>query len=103
MNLAIVQTLLQTLLSLALSMTTSKQADAIIQALINVLPWAIKEAESLVPAIKNIVAVLKGNSAVTDAQMQALSALDAQADKAFEDSLSAYLSSHLAGTVGAAS
>ena len=48
------------------------------------LPLLGGEIKALYTPIKNIIAVLKGNDAVTQADKDALHALDAQADAAFE-------------------
>lgn len=87
-------TILQSFLTLALSATSSKQIQAIIEALIGILPWAIKEAQDLAPMIRNIIAVLQGNDAVTADQLAALAALDANADSGFEDAVAAYGKNH---------
>ena len=95
-----VEAILETFLTLALQATSSKQVQAIITALIAILPWAIKEAQDLVQPIRNIITVLQNNGSVTDQQMQALQALDADADQGFEDAVTAYLKNHPSTAVG---
>jgi len=56
----------------------------VIQALTTLIPLIVKEAQDLVPEVKNIIAALKDNAAVTDDQWTQLEALDAQVDADFE-------------------
>jgi hypothetical protein len=50
---------------------------------------ATAEVEAVLPMIKNIIAALKSNGAVTADQMAALNALDAATDAAFEQAAAA--------------
>lgn len=54
------------------------------------LPVIVTEASDLITPVKNIIAALSSNSAVTADQLAALQALDAQADAGFDAALAAY-------------
>ena len=58
--------------------------ETVISVLMQLIPVAVQEGETLVAPIKNIIAALSGNDAVTPAQLTTLQALDAQVDAAFE-------------------
>lgn len=62
----------------------SPQIDAIIGVLINLIPEAVKEVEQVGPIIANVIAALRGNTAITSAQLQALATVETQYDQAFE-------------------
>lgn len=72
----------------------AKTINAILNLLIQIVPFAIKEVEAVVPAIKAIIAALSQNPAATEDQLSALAALDASTDAGFEDAVSAYLANH---------
>lgn len=57
---------------------------SIISMLEQAIPLLVKEYQSVAPMIKNIIAVLRNNNAVTDDQQAQLNVLDAQTDAAFE-------------------
>ena len=85
------ETILLTVLGdLAPLVTSSSEIGAIITGLETYLPLITAEASDLITPIKNIIAALQGNSAVTTDQLTALQALDAQADAAFDAALAAY-------------
>ena len=77
-----------TLLTLIASIAGSLNDAAAIANVITVLEqWitaGIEEVESVGPMIKNIIAALQSNSAITADQMTQLQALDAATDAAFE-------------------
>ena len=56
----------------------------VIAALTTLIPAVIQEAKDLLPMVKSIIATLKGDSAATQAQLDALDALDKQVDDAFD-------------------
>lgn len=56
----------------------------VISALTTLIPVVIQEAQDLLPMVKSIIATLKGDSAATQAQLDALDALDKQVDDAFD-------------------
>lgn len=56
----------------------------IIEGLVTLIPILIKEYQSLVPMVQNIISVLKNNNQVTPDQWTQLDALEAQIDAAFE-------------------
>lgn len=58
--------------------------DKVIALLVEIIPLVEKEAETVIPYIKNIIAALQGNAATTADQLSQLAALDAAADQAFE-------------------
>lgn len=63
---------------------SSSAISAIISALIQIVPTVVQEIEDVAPIIKNIIAALQSNAAITPAQLDQLAALDAQVDAAFE-------------------
>lgn len=82
--------LLTVLGDIAPLITNSNEIGAIINGLQTYLPLITAEASDLIQPVKNIIAALQGNSAVTADQLTALQALDAQADAAFDAALAAY-------------
>ena len=62
----------------------STAITSIINALIQIVPALINTVEDVVPMVKNIIAALQSNTAVTPDQLAQLQALDAQVDAAFE-------------------
>jgi predicted histidine transporter YuiF (NhaC family) len=56
----------------------------VITTLTQLIPVAVSEGQALLTPIKNIIAALSGNDAVTPAELTQLQALDAQTDAAFE-------------------
>lgn len=82
---AIISTLLTVLLQIAGQSLTSANAQAIISALTQALPTIIKEFADLVPIVQNIINVIQNSGAdLTQAQWDALAALNKQCDDAFE-------------------
>lgn len=62
----------------------SSIVETIINAIIQVLPVIISEANDLIPYVRNIIAALSSNPATTADQLATLQSLDKQADDAFE-------------------
>ena len=62
----------------------STAITSIINALVQIVPALISTIEDVVPMVKNIIAALQSNTAVTPDQLAQLQALDAQVDAAFE-------------------
>jgi hypothetical protein len=95
MNSSIIITLLQLVQTLLPQIgVNSKAVTTIIGTLIQLVPIVIKEAQEVLPAIRNIIAALSANPATTDEQLATLKALDADVDAAFEDAVTAYLTNH---------
>lgn len=63
---------------------TTDLIATIIEDLIQIVPVVIKEAQDLLPVIKNIIAALQSNPASVSDQLDALDQLDAQVDAAFD-------------------
>jgi len=66
------------------SLTSSAVVQQVINALIQVIPVLVKEAQDLMPMVKNIIAALSSNPASTADQLATLKALDQLTDSAFE-------------------
>lgn len=64
--------------------TSSTHISSIISTLIALIPAVAQEAADLIVPIKNIIAQLQNNGAVTPEQIVALQVLDKQCDDAFE-------------------
>ena len=62
----------------------SSAITSVINALVQIVPALITTVEDVVPMVKNIIAALQSNTAVTADQLAQLQALDAQVDAAFE-------------------
>lgn len=62
----------------------SSAITSVITALVQIVPTLITTVEDVVPMVKNIIAALQSNTAVTADQLAQLQALDAQVDAAFE-------------------
>lgn len=60
------------------------EITAVITTLSQIIPALVGEVEDVVPMIKNIIAALQSNTAITPEQQAQLAALDAQCDQAFE-------------------
>ncbi len=56
----------------------------IVSGLVALVPLLIKEYNDAIPFIKNVIALLKGNNAITSDQLQTLDTLETQIDAAFE-------------------
>lgn len=80
---AAVVALLTQLLPL-LSTSAAGTVVAVINALVQIIPVVVQEAEDLITPIKNVIAALSANPATTTAQLATLATLDAQCDAAFE-------------------
>lgn len=81
---SIVTGILAILQALVPSITTSATVQTIINSLIQIIPVLVKEAQDLVPMVKNIIAALGSNPASTAEQLATLKALDQLTDAAFE-------------------
>lgn len=92
MNYAVIQTFLTLVQALLPQIgLNSKVVNTILNALIQLVPVAIKEAQEVLPAIQNIINALSANPATTEQQLATLKALDAQVDAAFEAAVADYL------------
>jgi len=76
--------LLTLLVTIVSGLSGSSQIASVIATLQQIVQTGIAEIEAVGPFIKNIIAALKNNSAVTADQMTALEQLDQQTDAAFE-------------------
>ncbi len=94
MNIQLIATFLSLLLSVVPQMTNSQQVNSAVNFIQQIIPMLVKEYSDLLPIVKNILALLKQNGAVTPEQNAAMMAVDAQIDKAFDDALAAYLANH---------
>lgn len=61
--------------------------NSIIDVLAKWVPLITDEVQSIVPAIKNIIAALSANPATTAQQLDDLQKLDAQVDAAFDQAV----------------
>lgn len=83
---------MQTIITLILSIladlvpmvSNSSTAGKIIAMLQNILPALVGELQALISPVKNIIAALQGNGALTADQVAALQALDAECDAALD-------------------
>lgn len=80
----IVSAVLAILQAIVPSLSTSATVQTVINALIQIIPVLVKEAQDLVPMVKNIIAALGSNPASTADQLATLKALDQLTDAAFE-------------------
>ncbi|NTG86223.1 hypothetical protein G6L15_08695 [Agrobacterium rhizogenes] len=94
MNIQLIASFLSLLLSAIPQMSNSQQINSVVAWLQQIIPTLVQEYQDLLPVVKNIIALLKQNTAVTAEQNAAMQAVDAQIDKAFDDALAAYLVNH---------
>jgi hypothetical protein len=80
----VINALLAVITQIAPNIGVSKTIQAIIDALIALIPILIKEYQDIVPIVQSIIADLKSNAAVTPEQMQSLEDLEAKYDADFE-------------------
>lgn len=77
--------LVQLLTTIAPTVTSSSTVEAIISALVNLIPALVGELTALITPVKNIIAALQAGSApLTSAQIATLTTLDAQCDAALD-------------------
>jgi len=81
---AAIVALLSVLATIAPSLGAGGSITAIINALIQIVPVLVNEVEDVAPIVKNIIAALQSNSAITPDEQAQLATLDAQVDAAFE-------------------
>lgn len=75
------------ILNVILQISSSASAPtiiSIISMLEQAIPFLVKEYQDVAPMIKNIIAALRSNGDLTDAQQAQLNVLDGQTDAAFE-------------------
>lgn len=65
-------------------LSSTSSIASVITTLENLIAAGIEEIQTVAPEIKNIIAALKANTAITADQMTQLEALDAATDQAFE-------------------
>ena len=82
---AVIVAFLTVIAQIAPSLGTSAAIQNIINALIGMLPQLIGTIENLAPLVKNIIANLQSNGAVTQEQWDQLDQLNTSADNDFED------------------
>ena len=95
--------MLQTLLP---ALVNSQIVDAtliakIVAALAEILPVAVKEAEDVVPIIKDAIVALAGNKATTADELAQLAALEVQYDADFDKAAAAELAADAAAASAA--
>ena len=81
---AIIALIEQMMPLLGTSAATTTMVAAIIDALTKILPLIVDFIPVVYQSIKNIIAALSGDPLTTPAQWQALQALDAAVDSAFD-------------------
>lgn len=84
-----ITTLLALLTTIVGGLSNSSQIASVIATLQQIITTGIAEVETVGPYIKNIIAALQNNAAVTADQMTALQQLDQQTDAAFETAATA--------------
>jgi len=80
----VILSLLQTLLPSLTASGTVGIVAKIVETLIQIVPIVVQEVRDLIPEVKNIIAALKSTDGISEDQMAALEALDAQCDADFE-------------------
>lgn len=81
---AIIPAILALLQTIIPSLSSASAIGSIITTLTQIIPVVVKEVQDVVPMIKNIIAALKTNDAVTPEQLDQLAILDAKCDADFE-------------------
>lgn len=81
---AILIAVLAVISQIASSLGTPAAITSIIDLLVKILPTIIKEVTDAAPMIQNIIDALRGNSVITQEQLDALDTLEAKADADFE-------------------
>ena len=81
---ATITPLLSLLTTIIGGLTDSTQIASVIATLQQIIESGIAEVEAVAPIIKNIIAALQSNTAVTADQMTQLEAQDAAVDAAFD-------------------
>ena len=76
--------MVEQLLPLITSSSNVTLIDTILSTLIQMMPFIIKEVQTLYTPVKNIIAALSANPATTADQLASLQTLDAQTDAAFD-------------------
>lgn len=83
MTTAIVSALLA-ILNLIVPNATGTLIVKIIDGLLTLIPFVVKEAKDLAPVVRNIIDQLKGNGDVSTEQLNQLDAMNSELDKAFD-------------------
>lgn len=94
MNIQLIASFLSMLLAVIPQMTNSQAVNSVVTWLEQIIPTLVQEYQDLLPTVKNIIALLKSNAAVTPEQVATLQAQEVVIDKAFDDALAAYLANH---------
>ncbi len=82
---AIITTILQIIDEFLLpNLGSTSVAAKVITLLEQIIPVVIKEAQDLIPIIKNIIASLRGSGVVTPEQLDQLDAAEAKLDADFD-------------------
>lgn len=81
---AIISTGLKLLSAAAPFLVGAGPVGAAISFLVAIAPPAVELAKAEIPVIKSIIATLRGNKSITQAQMDDLDKLDAQCDAALD-------------------
>lgn len=86
---AIVASTLALLSDIAPGLAAASSIAKVIDALVALIPAVIQYAKDLYPTIKNVIATLRGNAAITSEQMDQLDAIEAKADADFDAAVAA--------------
>lgn len=71
------------------TMTSSAAVNAAVDAVVALAPVVVKTVPALVASVKGIIDTLRGNSVVTQAQLDALDAAETKIDEDYEAALKA--------------
>lgn len=88
---SVVQVVLSLIRALLPVISDSVLVQKIIDALIQIIPVLVDVYKDILPEIRNIIGVLKQSTAITDEQLDQLSAIEEQYDADFEAAATAAL------------
>jgi ethanolamine transporter EutH len=71
--------------------------EKIVASLVAIIPLIVKEAQELVPIVKNIITALKADPSTTAEQVAVLDAMSKRLDQEFEDAAAAALKEDAGG------
>lgn len=86
MNTTLITTILTMLLAVLPKITDSKIVASIIETLINLVPIVVKEAQEVLPMVKNIIELLRSKE-LTQEQLDQLDVVSAHVDAAWDQAL----------------
>ena len=82
--LSIIGPIVALLAEIAPAVSTSSAIGNVIATLTALIPAIVKEANDLIPTVKNVIATLKGSDAITPEQLDALDAIEAKIDADYD-------------------